>query len=258
MQKDNSSVSEPSIPKPEMPEESMPEPVAPAVRPRNLLFYASRDALGPMTEVILAKLGYSIVLAETFASMRAEKPELRPDMLLVDERRLGEAAAWEDDNDYAELPIVLLTGQHGATGADPRIVGAVKRPAGMHDLYRLLQQVFEDTPRSTPRIATQLRAQCRRGERFFDGRVLSLSGNGCLIRSAETIQLGQKIELRLELPRAGDVALEAEASYQLLPDVGLVFSAVPHAQRQTIERFVAQALIGQARIVEPPGAPDGA
>lgn len=246
MSKEQSSMSDLSIPTPEASEESLPAPVAPAIRPRNLLFHASRDALGPMTEVILAKLGYSIVRAETFESMRAANPELRPDLLLVDERRLGEAAAWEDEYDCGELPIVLLTGQHGATGADPRIVGAVKRPAGMHDLYRLLQQVFEDTPRSTPRIATQLRAQCRRGERFFEGRVLSLSQNGCLIRSGETIQLGQKIELRLELPQAGDLAVEAEASYQLLPDVGLVFSAMPHAKRQTIERFVAQALVGQA------------
>jgi|JI10StandDraft_1071094.scaffolds.fasta_scaffold486711_2 hypothetical protein len=210
---------------------------------RTILFHASRDALAPMTDVILAKLGYSIVVPESFETLRAENPELTADMLLVDERRLGEAAAYFDDGD-AEIPIVLLTGQHGATGADRRIVGAVKRPAGMHDLYRLLQQVFEDTPRSTPRIATQLRAHCSRGPRTWEGRVLSLSENGCLIRSAEEIPLGQKIQLGVDLPRAGGILLEAEAAYQLLPDVGLVFSAVPAAQRHTIERFVAQSLLG--------------
>jgi hypothetical protein len=216
----------------------------PTKRSRLLLFHASRDALGPMTDVILAKLGYPIVMPESFQAMRLHDPDLRPDMLLVDERRLVEAAAYSDEGEEADVPIVLLTGQHGATGADPRIVGAVKRPAGMHDLYRLLQQVFEDTPRSTPRIATQLRAQCSRGERSWEGRVLSLSENGCLIRSPETIQLGQRIQLTVDLPRSGEIALEAEASYQLLPDVGLVFSAVPAAQRHTIERFVAQTLIG--------------
>lgn len=221
-----------------------PTPV-PTLNPacaRNILLHASRDALGPMTDVILAKLGYSIVVPEDFEVMRAGSPDLRPDLLLVDERRLGEAAAYDGAED--EMPIVLLTGQQGATGADRRIVGAVKRPAGMHDLYRLLQQVFEDTPRSTPRIATQLRAQCSRGSRSWEGRVLSLSENGCLIRSPETIPLGQRIELKVDLPRAGELALEAEASYQLLPDVGLVFSAVPVGQRQMIERFVAHALIG--------------
>lgn len=212
-------------------------------RPRTILFHASRDALGPLTDVILARLGYPIVLPDAFEVMRAKDPDLRPDMLLVDERRLGETAGYEEDGGR-EIPIVLLTGQHGATGADRRIVGAVKRPAGMHDLYRLLQQVFEDKPRATPRIATQLRAQCSRGSRSWEGRVLSLSENGCLIRSPETIQLGQKIQLTVELPRAGEIALEAEASYQLLPDIGLVFSSVPAAQRHAIERFVAHTLIG--------------
>jgi len=215
----------------------------PTTPSRTILFHASRDALAPMTDVILAKLGYSIVVPDAFEQMRAESPGLVADMLLVDERRLVEASTYFDDGDD-EIPIVLLTGQHGATGADRRIVGAVKRPAGMHDLYRLLQQVFEDTPRSTPRIATQLRAHCSRGPRSWEGRVLSLSANGCLIRSPEEIQLGQKVQLAVELPRAGGILLEAEAAYQLLPDVGLVFSAVPAAQRHTIERFVAQSLLG--------------
>lgn len=220
-----------------------PTPPAATARVRTLLLHASRDALGPMTDVILSRLGYAIVPRDGFEARRAADPEARPDLLLVDERRLGEVDAW-DDSDLDALPIILLTGQHGATGADARIVGAVKRPAGMHDLYRLLQQLFEETPRSTPRIATQLRAHCSRGTRSWEGRVLSLSENGCLMRSAEVIPLGQKIQLSVELPRAGEIALEAEAAYQLLPDVGFVFSAVPAGQRHTIERFVAQALIG--------------
>jgi len=215
----------------------------PATPSRTILLHASRDVLAPMTDVILARLGYSIVVPESFEVMRVENPSLRADMLLVDERRLVEASMYSDDGE-GEIPIVLLTGQHGATGADRRIVGAVKRPAGMHDLYRLLQQVFEDTPRSTPRIPTQLRAQCNRGERSWEGRVLSLSANGCLIRTPEEIPLGQTIQLTVDLPRAGGIIVEAEAAYQLLPDVGLVFSSVPAAQRLTIERFVAQSLIG--------------
>jgi hypothetical protein len=38
------------------------------------------------------------------------------------------------------------------------------------------------------------------------------------------------------------MSLEAEASYQLLPDIGLVFSAVPPSQRETLERFVHDSL----------------
>jgi hypothetical protein len=91
-------------------------------------------------------------------------------------------------------------------------------------------------------VATQLLAHCERGDRHWDGRVLSLSQNGCLIRSPEPIQLGQRIRLAFSLPRSVAVSLEAEASYQLLPDVGLVFSAVPPTQRECLERFVHDSL----------------
>jgi hypothetical protein len=207
-------------------------------RNRTIVCHASKEALGPKTDVILGRFGYKIFSPETFSELRASDPSLTVDLLLVEDRRLGEAVAAEEEDGERAVPIVLLTGKHGATGADPRIVGAVKRPAGLHDLYRLLQQIFEDTPRSTPRVATQLLARCAEGERSWESRVLSLSENGCLIRSPEAIQLGQRIQLEFSLPGSGRVCLEAEATYQLLPDVGLVFNGVPPARRKTLERFV--------------------
>lgn len=208
---------------------------------RSILYHASQDALGPKTREILGRLGYDIVDPADWDARLERNPELRPDLLLVDDRRLVEAEIHDDEGD--PVPIVLLSGRQGATGADSRIVGAVKRPAGLHDLYRLMQQVFEDTPRSTPRIATHLRARCERGARSWDGRVLSLSENGCLIRTPESIPLGQRIRLDLMLPASGPVSLDAEAAYQLLPDVGLVFNGVSPAHRETLGRFVAQTLL---------------
>lgn len=211
---------------------------------RTILQLASADALSPITGPLLTRLGYRILTREGFDAARTDSPELSPDLLLVDERRLAEVARDEDEEAaFASLPIVLLSSRYGATGADSRIVGAVKRPAGLHDLYRLLQQIFEDTPRSTPRIATQLLARCESGGERWQGRVLSLSENGCLIRSPEAILLGQGIALELALPRAGSIVLEAEATYQLLPDTGLVFNAVPASAREALSRFVAETLL---------------
>ena len=209
---------------------------------RIIVYHASKDALGPRTDVILSRLGYQMLSPETFSEMCASNPSVTADLLLVDERRLDETLAAEEDDGQRAIPIVLLTGKQGAVGADSRIVGAVKRPAGLHDLYRLLQQVFEDTPRSTPRVATQLLARCEQGDRNWDGRVLSLSENGCLMRSSEAIPLGQRIQLEFSLPGSVRVCLEAEATYQLLPDVGLVFNAVPAARRKTLERFVTVSM----------------
>jgi len=208
---------------------------------RTIVYHASRDALGPKTDVILSRLGYQMLLPETFEALREEHPELAAEMLVVDDRRLDEADDYRTDGPGP--PIVLLTGKEGATGDDARIVGAVKRPAGLHDLYRLMQQVFEDVPRATPRVATQLRAICESDGAHWEGRVLSLSENGCLIRSPEAILLGQRVQLELVLPRSESIALEAEATYQLLPDTGLVWSAIDAGSREALGRFVTQTIL---------------
>jgi hypothetical protein len=211
---------------------------------RTIVYHASRDALGPRTDVILSRLGYQMLMPETLEKLRAENPEIRPEMLIVDERRIDEVEAYDtSDSASGSLPIILLTGQQGAPLDDPRIVGAVRRPAGMHDLFRLMQQVFEDVPRSTPRVATQLRARCEAKGTTWEGRVISLSENGCLIRSPRAILLGEKIQLELVLPRSEGIKIEAEATYQLLPDTGLVFSALEASRREALGRFVTQTLL---------------
>jgi len=210
---------------------------------RTIVCHAPKDAFGLMTDVILSRLGYRMLAPATFVALRAEDPALRADLLLVDERRMVEIVDSKMDEEEGPIPIVLLTGKRGVAQSDSRIVGAVKRPAGLHDLYRLLQQIFEDKPRTTPRVATQLRVRCERGDRYWDGRVLSLSENGCLMRSPEAIQLGDRILIEFALPETGSIRLQAEAAYQLLPDVGLVFSSVAPGHRETLERFVADSIL---------------
>jgi len=208
--------------------------------PRRLLVaHARPEAFAPRTISILGKLGYRIVAAECVQeALRGGEPP-RPDLRLVDERRLGEVP---DADEEGPVPILLLTGRHGVTGADARIAGAVRRPAGLHDLFRLLQQVLESHPRSTPRVPVHLRARCWRQGREWGGAVLSLSENGCLLRSPEPLPLGAALDLAFQLPRFGTVELGAETSYQLLPDHGLIFHGVSPAQREALSGYVGDAL----------------
>jgi hypothetical protein len=162
-----------------------------------LLSHARAEAYAPMTRVILGKLGYLILTPEELESIEGAE-EIRPVVRLLDERQLAEIP---DDHDG--VPIIVITGRHGATGADSRIAGAVRRPAGMHELYRLIQQLTEDTPRSTPRVPTHISVRCRRGEEEWATAMLSISENGCLMRSPEPLNLGGRVELSFELPRAG-------------------------------------------------------
>ena len=206
---------------------------------RILVSHAPPEAYAPTTRVILAKLGYSIMEPdeyEDFAEQqKAEEPT--PALRIVDERQLGEVP-----DESVSIPIVVIAGRHGVTGADPRIVGALRRPAGLHELYRLVQQVIEDAPRSTPRVPIHLPARCRKGDLQWSSTLLSLSENGCLVRSPEPLTLGAHIDLSFELPRVGRLEVDAEAAYQLLPDVGLIFHATEARHREAIADFVSFAL----------------
>ena len=207
--------------------------------PRHVIVsHAAPEAYAPMTRAILAKLGYAILMPEEFYAITGDSG-VKPMLRIVDERQLAEVP-----EDPEPLPIIMLTGRHGTSGADARIIGAIRRPAGMHELFRLIQQVSEDTPRSTPRVPTHIAARCRRDGREWSATVLSLSGNGCLIRNPEPLLLGTRIDLSFELPASGAIELEAVMAYQLLPDVGLIFHGTPTSQRQAIEAYIAQALGG--------------
>jgi hypothetical protein len=206
---------------------------------RILLSHAPPEAYAPMTRAILAKVGYAILLPEEFESLESDTQAcIRPALRIVDERQLAEIP-----EETPCVPIVLLTGCHGVTGADPRIVGALRRPAGMHELFRLVQQLTEDAPRATLRIPTHLPARCRKDGREWPSTVLSLSENGCLVRSPEPLLLGADLELELALPRVGTIQLTAETAYQLLPDVGLIFHATRTSEREAISRFVSDTLM---------------
>jgi hypothetical protein len=205
---------------------------------RLLVTHAAPEAFAPMARTILARLGYRIVDPDDLAAAAAELGVETPDLRLVDERSLADVP---DDED-PPVPIIVLSGRHGVTGADPRIVGAIRRPAGLHEIFRLVQQVLEDTPRSTPRVATHLPVRCRRGEREWRGAVLSLSENGCLLRSPEALLLGGTLTLGFELPKSGALEVGGEVGYQLLPDFGVVFNATAPGVRQAIADYVASLL----------------
>jgi len=206
---------------------------------RLIISHARPDAYVPFAQVILARMGYSIVPAEEWEDLPAGDRERTPDLRIVDERRLGETP---EDAGLSEIPMIVLSGRHGVSGADPRVVGAIPRPAGLHEIYRLIQQIIEDSPRSTPRVETHLPARCRCGGREWRAAVLSLSENGCLLRTPEPLSLGSQIDLCFDLPRAGTIETEAESAYQLLPDTGLIFHRTPAASREAILSFVEESL----------------
>lgn len=216
-----------------MPPEAAAAP--PAERRHLILSLARPEAYVPMTRSILGRIGYAIVSPSEWQT-NADLAGVSPALCVVDERQLATSG------DLPAVPLVVLCGKGRAELDDRRVVGVVAKPAGLHELYRLFQQALEPVARVHLRALTNLPVRLRRDGREWHGALLSLSENGCLVRSAEPLELGAELDVAFELPRAGWIETRAETSYQLVPDTGLVFQATPPASRRAILSFVEELL----------------
>jgi len=206
-----------------------------------LVSHARSEAFVEKTVAILARLGYEIHDADRFADESARLGE--PELMIIDESRLDDLGETGPLASFRPLPRIVLTGRWGVGECDPKVVGAIHRPAGLHDLYRVIQQVFEDTPRTTPRVPVDLTVHCTRKGETFDGKLLSISENGALLRCETEVPLGASFEMVMSLPRAGELRVRAEAAYQLVPHIGVVFSGLAAEARSSIGRFVADTIL---------------
>jgi hypothetical protein len=205
---------------------------------RLILSVAPPDAYVPLARAILGRMGYAIISLDDWR----ERPALaarQPELAIVEDRRLGELA---DYPFFAASPIILLTQKGVEDSDDRRVIGALARPAGVHELYRLLQQALEDRPRGSLRVATHLPAQLRVRGRDCQGALLSISENGCLVRAPEPMPLGTEIALSFELPHRGRIDTTAQTTYQLRPATGVVFQSTSAAMRSAIRSFVEEHL----------------
>jgi hypothetical protein len=204
---------------------------------RTVVYHAAPQAFVPHALAMMTRLGYRMIAADELGELGDDAPA--PDLRIVDERRLAEVA---EEAPEAAVPIIVVGGRDGVTGVDSRILGAVHRPAGLHELYRLFQSILEETPRSTPRVPTHLAAVCRHRADAWRVAMLSLSENGCLIRSPTPLALGACVDLSFTLPGGERIETEAQASYQLVPDLGLVFHGIRSGDRERIAHFVGTVL----------------
>ena len=205
--------------------------------PRLVASYASARSYSPLALKILPKIGYELVPIEHYADMACRPPDVQ----VAEEGRLAEI--FETTATQA-IPTVVLTGWRGAPPqVDGKIVvGAVRAPAGLHELYRVLQQALEELPRTVPRVPTRILARCRRDTMEWDARILSLSENGCLVKTSLVPPLGAMLQLTFKLPDGTEVETQASASYQVLPQLGLVFHATRPELRRAIATYVTHEL----------------
>jgi hypothetical protein len=179
-------------------------------------------------ETALERLGYELLPAR----IRAQAPDAR----LVAAGRLSRLP------DSAVEPVVLFGGMRSTDAEDPRVIGIVKRPARLRELYSLLQGALEETPRTVPRIPASLPARSFRDGIDAPGAILSLSEKGCLLRSTVRLPGDGALKLQFALPDCGLIDTWAEPCNKAGRELGLVFDGLPDASRFMIAAYVATSL----------------
>jgi len=207
---------------------------------RLILSVAPERLFVPHSRVILGRLGYAIVMENDWRQepiLAARTPEL----VVVGSRGWP---ALEAERGLRHLPRILIQEGREAPPEGAPLVGVVRGPAGLHELFRLFQQALEATPRGSVRVPTALPAQVRAGGEQWPAQLCSLSERGCLlqIESDCPVALGLELELRFELPEGSPVMTLAESVYHAQAATGVVFAETPPSARRAIARFVESQL----------------
>lgn len=189
--------------------------------------HASESDYAPTSRVLLWKLGYALVTPE-----EAQSPALR----VVRDDRMAEVA--EDPN----APIILLTRERKARQRDPRVAGTLRRPARLHELYRLIQAALEAHPRAVPRVPTSLRAKASCEDTHYEFDVNSLSENGCLVTGPKLPLHGVSLELEIEMPWGQRLQTPAVVAYEQGECLGLVFHGMTLGARKKVQKAVMELL----------------
>lgn len=195
---------------------------------RCIATHAARSDFAPTAPALLWKLGYDLRPAA-----EARSPALR----IVREEEFG---ALPDET----IPVIALAGRNRtAQTNDPRIVGTVKRPARLHEIYRLLQLALEPMPRAVPRVEVDLpaHAQSANGDQW-DLRVESLSENGCLVIGPKLPTLGTALTIRIEMPWGERITVPADVAYERRDQIGLVFHGITLGNQRRLAKLVIRLL----------------
>ena len=194
---------------------------------RRIASHAAERDYAPFARSLLWKLGYAVLPAE-------ELPD--PELRIVREDRLAEVSS------LLPRPLILLTDRREPGSGDARIVGAVRRPAGVPSLYQRLQAALEEHPRTVPRIPVSLTARATTGSHVFELEVRSISEAGCLLAGAKLPPLDRTVDLDVEFPWGEKLRVTAVVSSAQSGKVGAVFQGMTLASRARASKLVERLL----------------
>jgi hypothetical protein len=198
-----------------------------------VVVHAPSRAIAPGARAALRALGYDLIAGDRRRRLRNSPAAA----CIATEREFARLPA-EDRG----IPTIVIRGRRGFQVADDEshVVGFAPRPGSLRDLYRMLQQALEATPRRVPRTPASLPARCIGSAEEWPGAILSLSEGGCLLRGKPLPD--ERVDLWFALPGEGLVAVQAERAWRTGDHTGFVFQDVRDDLREAIAGYVADSL----------------
>jgi hypothetical protein len=209
--------------------------VTETLTPRVILSLAPPHSYVPLARLKLSQAGYSVISEDRWEAHYGNVRRA-PDLVIVDAERASEIAG---------LPAILLYAHGQSVPWSASAVGSIERPAGFHDLYRLVQTALEPNPRATPRVSTSIQARVRDNGSDAVAHVVSLSRGGCLLRRDNPPDPGEEIALEFELPRCGTLQLVGRTVYRRAGEAGLVFRNLSAPASRGIQSFVEERMLSE-------------
>jgi hypothetical protein len=129
----------------------------PGIMGRRIGVQITPKSLAPRVLEALRALGYTMI--DLDSDRTTEQARASCGIWLVDEERLAELPESASESNRR---ILLISSTRSRSGLDSRVFASTRRPARLGAVYEMIQSALESTPRSTPRIKTQLSARCSR------------------------------------------------------------------------------------------------
>ncbi len=127
----------------------------PGIMGRRIGVRITPKSLAPRVLDALRALGYTMIELDSDRWTQAARDGCG--LWLVDDERLAELPDLEE---AADRRILLIASARKIACTDPRIFASTRRPARLGAVYEMIQSALESTPRSAPRVRTQLSARC--------------------------------------------------------------------------------------------------
>jgi len=209
--------------------------------------------------ILIKRLGYDVLTAKNGAEALRIMKEKRPSLVLLDivmpvmDGKTCLTIA-KNDPEIKDIPIFMLTSRFDILRDCARIGcnGYLKKPVNLSELYEVIQNTIEETPRQNLRVTLSLKVTLSYQDKREVLYATNLSLEGIYLRREEPLDIGTPVVIKLHLPPPsetitlkGSVIHTKDLTDNLSPEpgIGIRFDDVAPDVIHRLRRFIYDQLV---------------